>query len=154
MRPEELGWTLSFQAALSALDEPGLSPERVVEEHRGRFRTLGPEGEATAIVAGRFVHEAIRASDFPVVGDWVAVDRPAGGDLSRICWVLPRRTALLRRAPDQSPANEQVLAANLDIIFLATSLTREFNPRRLERYLALIWASGAQPVVTRRAIAS
>jgi len=147
MQLAEIGWTASLGVALSDLDEPGLTPKRVVEEHKGRFRILGAEGESSAVVAGRLIHEAIRGIDFPVVGDWVAVEGATGGDLSRIRCVLPRRTALVRRAPDHSPSEEQILAANLDTVLLVTSLNREFNPRRLERYLALVWASGAQPVV-------
>ena len=82
----------------------------------------------------------------PAVGDWVAITRPDGGGRATIHAVLPRRTKLSRKVPERG-IEEQVLAANVDVVFLVTSLNRELRLRRLERYVATAWESGATPVI-------
>jgi ribosome biogenesis GTPase len=144
-----LGWDGGWAAAWQAADPgAGLLPARVVAAHRGAWDVL-TAGGATPLesrVAGRLRHEAGPA-ELPVVGDWVAVDaRPAEGSAT-VHAVLPRRTQLRRRAPADHAAPFQVLAANVDVVLVATSLNRELNPRRLERYLATAWESGARPLV-------
>src|SRR4029453_2601252 len=79
---------------------------------------------------------------FPAVGDWVALD-PSGGVIHAL---IPRRTAIVRHAAGRRTVG-QVLGANADVVFVVASLNQELNPRRLERYLALAWESGAEPVV-------
>ncbi|MDA8238017.1 MAG: ribosome small subunit-dependent GTPase A [Chloroflexi bacterium] len=144
-----LGWDAGWHAAFAALDGPGdgLVPARVVAAHRGAWEVAAGDGAVLgAGVTGRLRYEAGPA-ELPVVGDWVAVDaRPAEG-MATVHVVLPRRTQLRRRAPADHGAPVQVLAANVDVVLVATSLNRELNPRRLERYLATAWESGAQPVV-------
>ncbi len=85
-------------------------------------------------------------ADLPAVGDWVAFGRHAQGERATIEAVLPRRTAFVRKAAGFETV-EQVVAANVDVVFVVTSLVDDLNPRRLERYLALAWESGAEPVV-------
>ena len=112
----------------------------------------GPDGrDRSAVVSGRFRFEALASSDYPAVGDWVTV--ADGQEPAVITAVLPRRSAFVRSAADASRrsaghlADEQVLAANVDVAFLVAGLDRDFNLRRLERYLAVAWSSGVRPVI-------
>ena len=145
-----LGWDEAWGAAFGRLVDvsAGLLPGRVVASHRGACAVMTGDGIAVleGRVSGRLRHEAGPA-ELPVVGDWVAVDaRPEEG-AATVHVVLPRRTQLRRRAPADFGAPFQVLAANVDLVLVATSLNRELNPRRIERYLATAWESGARPVV-------
>jgi ribosome biogenesis GTPase len=99
-----------------------------------------------AEVTGRFRHDAASAADFPVVGDWVAVAAEAGAERGVIHRRLDRRSTVSRKAAGRA-VDEQVLAANVDTIFVVTALAGDLNPRRLERYLAMVWEAGAVPVV-------
>ncbi len=145
-----LGWDDERAAAFArdgAGHEPdGRVPARVTVEHRGAYEVASGHGLLWATLAGRLRHAA-GPGELPVVGDWVAIaPRPAEGAAS-IREVLPRRTALTRRAPRDHVTPVQVLAANVDVVLVATSLNRDLNPRRLERYLAAAHESGARPVV-------
>jgi ribosome biogenesis GTPase len=97
-------------------------------------------------VSGRFRYDATGSEDYPAVGDWVALDPPDGAGRAVIREVLPRRTRFVRPARGDV-AGAQVVAANVDLVLLVTGLDNDFNLRRIERYLALAWSSGAQPVV-------
>lgn len=142
----ELGWDASFERSFRAAGAEGSVPARVSAESQGLFRVMGKAGEWLAAIAGRMRFEAAGRGDLPAVGDWVAVaPRPAEGRAT-IVRVLPRRTVLARKVAGRA-VEAQVLAANLDLVFVVTSLNQELNPRRIERYLALAWESGAQPVV-------
>ncbi|HYN48535.1 MAG TPA: ribosome small subunit-dependent GTPase A [Candidatus Nanopelagicales bacterium] len=142
-----LGWDAAWQAAFVPMD-PELVPARVVGAHRGTWEvaTGAPGGPLEARATGRLRHEAGPA-ELPVVGDWVAVDARPDEGAATVHAVLPRRTQLRRKAPVDHGTPFQVLAANVDVVFVATSLNRELNPRRVERYLAMAWESGALPVV-------
>jgi ribosome biogenesis GTPase len=143
---EDLGWTARFAAAFAPYREAGLEPARVSLEHTHIYRVMTPGGEGLARVAGRLRHAAARRADFPAVGDWVALEPAAPGHEARIRAVLPRATHFSRRAAGD-PTEEQVVAANIDVVFLVSGLDRDFNPRRIERYLVTAWESGAAPVV-------
>ena len=121
-------------------------PARVALEHTHIYRVLTADGEWLARVSGRLRHEAAQRADFPAVGDWVA--RRAAGDRRRRAdpAVLPRSSRFSRRAAGD-PTEEQVVAANIDIVFLVSGLDHDFNPRRIERYLVVAWDSGAAPVI-------
>ena len=121
----------------------------MVAEHRGAYGVLVAAGAAplTAHVTGRLRHDALGPGDFPVVGDWVAVDLRAGDGTASIHAVVSRRTRIQRRAPADHGAPMQVLAANVDVVMIATSLNRDLNARRLERFLATAWESGGRPIV-------
>jgi ribosome biogenesis GTPase / thiamine phosphate phosphatase len=125
---------------------------RVIAVHKETSIVRGPDGtDRPAIVSGRFRYDALATSDFPAVGDWVAISD--GQEPVVITAVLPRRSAFVRSAADASRrsaghlVDEQVLAANVDIAFLVAGLDHDFNVRRLERYLAVAWSSGVRPVV-------
>ena len=123
----------------------GLCTGRVIAQQRGLYRIATAEGERMAGVSGRLRHEALSPSDYPAVGDFVLADTQTGGD-AVIRSVLPRRSSFVRRAAGDSH-QEQVVAANVDTVFLCMSLNRDFSLRRLERDLAVAWESGASPVV-------
>jgi ribosome biogenesis GTPase len=117
----------------------------VVWESRGHYRLATGEAEWSARLAGRLRHAAATRADLPVVGDWVLAASTAGGSAT-IHRVLTRRTRFSRGAAGRS-TEEQVVAANVDTVLVVTSFNRDFNPRRIERYLALSWESGATPIV-------
>ncbi len=144
-----LGWDAAWLVTWASVHPgEGLVPARVVGAHRGIWNVAlgGAEAPLEGRVTGRLRHEASPA-ELPVVGDWVATAaRPEEGAAS-IHVVLPRRTQLRRKATADSGAPVQVLAANVDLVFVATSLNRDLNARRVERFLIAAWESGAQPVV-------
>ena len=155
-RHERLGWSPFFEAQASSLARPDLGFARVVEEQRGLYRVAG-DVEGLAEVSGRFRHEAATPAAFPAVGDWVGVrgsefgaqgSRSGSGSGSHaiIECVLERRSVVSRAAAGRAAA-EQIVAANVDTIFLVTALPDDVNARRLERYLTMVWDGGATPVV-------
>jgi ribosome biogenesis GTPase len=141
-----LGWTTALADAFAPFAAQGLFPGRVALEHTHIYRVITEEGESLARVSGRLRHRAQARADFPAVGDWVAIQPPAHSGDSRIVAVLPRRSRFSRRAAGD-PTEEQVVAANIDTVFLVAGLDGNFNPRRLERYLLVASESGASPVV-------
>ena len=141
---EALGWGPFFAEAWSSLESEGRVPARVVVAHARTLRVRGASGESLAEVSGRLRHEALGAAELPAVGDWVALEPLPGRPV--VHGVLPRRTAFVRRAAGEH-AVQQVLAANVDTVFLVMGLDRDYNPRRIERALVLAWESGADPVV-------
>ena len=145
---DELGWSPGVDAAFAAYRAEGALPARVSLEHTHIYRVLTGEGERLARVSGRLRHEARSRADFPAVGDWVALDSAQAPDdeTARIRAVLPRSSRFSRRAAG-NPTEEQVVAANIDVVFLVSGLDRDFNPRRIERYLVTAWESGAAPVI-------
>ena len=156
---ESLGWNSHFESQLQS-KERDLLPARVAEEQRGSYRVLGPQGLWYAELSGRLRHEAMEpGGTVPCVGDWVLVrysyaDGGTGagspedvvGGIAVIQRVLERRTGFSRRGAGNRSV-EQVIAANVDTVFLVQSLNRNLNVRRLERYLTLLWESGAEPVI-------
>ena len=139
------GWDDRWAALFVPLAAEGRSPARVIAQHRGAWLLAGEYGEWSASLTGRLRHSA-REGELPAVGDWVACVRPTGGGPERIDAVLPRRSAFLRRAAG-SRVGAQTVAANVDTLFITTSLNADLNLRRLERYVALARESGAEPVL-------
>jgi ribosome biogenesis GTPase len=158
----DLGWTPRLAEAFAPFHAPRVEPARVSLEHTHIYRVMTEGGETLARVSGRLRHDAAHRADFPAVGDWVVLEMPeTGGDPSatdrtkgsassgetgRIRAVLPRSSRFSRRAAG-NPTEEQVLAANIDVVFLVSGLDHDFNPRRIERYLVTAWDSGAAPVI-------
>jgi ribosome biogenesis GTPase len=133
------GWTEDRQRDFDS-HHSGLTPARVVEQHRGAYRVVDQHGERTAHVSGRLAFDAAPGA-LPAVGDWVAL--AIAGDAATIQRVLPRTSAFQRHAHGRL----QTICANLDVALLVTALNGDFNPRRLERYLAVAREGGAAPVV-------
>jgi ribosome biogenesis GTPase len=142
---EKFGWNPFFEAWFSEHAGDGAFPARVTSEHRGECRVRTGSGDMRAEVSGRLKHDAAGRLDLPAVGDWV-VCRERQGHEATIVAVLPRRSAFVRKAAG-ARTTEQVIAANVDTIFVVTGLDDDFNLRRIERYLTLTWESGARPVV-------
>ena len=136
---ERFGWNEFFEQQTSQEERAGLQWARVVEEQRGRYRVAG-DVEGWAEVSGRFRHDATHAAEFPAVGDWVGVEQ---GIIHRR---LERRSTVSRAAAGRA-VDEQVLAANVDTIFLVTAFGEDLSARRLERYLTMVWDAGAVPVI-------
>ena len=134
----DFGWDDGFAAALEPHDN--CIPARVAAQHRGEYDVLTERGDLRAHVAGRLLHEASSGADLPAVGDWVALRDET------IHAVLPRRSAFQRKVAFHA-TEAQVLAANIDTVFVVTGLDDDFSARRLERYLTLAWESGATPAV-------
>jgi ribosome biogenesis GTPase len=141
----ELGWNEYFAALFESYRAGGLSPARVTAQHRDRCLAAGDMGEVWAEVSGRFRHQTTDRSGYPAVGDWVALE-PIGRNRGIIHAVLERRSAFIRKAAGEL-TEAQVVAANVDTVFLVTGLDGDFNLRRIERYLTAAWDSGASPVV-------
>lgn len=146
MQLVDLGWNSELESHFQIHAAKELTPARVVRGDRDRWQVLGVTGVRSAVVTGRFRHEAGGPAAFPTVGDWVAVQVPDGDGEVAIHAVLPRATAFVRRAAGDAIA-EQVVAANVEVVFLVCGLDGDFNLRRIERYLAAGWESGAEPVL-------
>jgi ribosome biogenesis GTPase len=134
---KSLGWDAARQAELEQTGLEGLGPARVAAASRGRYRLLADRDLGWATCRGRL-------AEIPGVGDWVLCRLE--GQSAVIEHLLERRSAFARKAAGKA-TSAQVIAANLDRVFAVTTVGRDFNPRRLERYLAVIWTSGAEPVV-------
>jgi ribosome biogenesis GTPase / thiamine phosphate phosphatase len=135
-----LGWNLCLQSSFDQAAGDGWAPARVSAVHRGAFGLTGHPRLERAELVGRLQVDPDPLA-LPAVGDWVAVD--AGG---RIAAVLPRASQLVRRAAGRAHL-AQVVAANMDLVLVVTSLDGDLNHRRLERYLAIAWDSGAAPAI-------
>jgi ribosome biogenesis GTPase len=142
----QLGWNARLAGAFAPHASSGLIPGRIILEHTHIYRVMTEEAELLARVSGRLRHEAAARADFPAVGDWVAVAPGTQGGDARILAVLPRRSRFSRRAAGDV-TEEQVVAANIDTVFLVAGLDGDFNPRRIERYLVVASESGASPVI-------
>jgi ribosome biogenesis GTPase len=140
-----LGWNQTLSAAFETYATAGLIPGRVLQQFNHIYTIASEAGEIRAQLCGRLRYEATPA-DLPATGDWVAVRPSPGEGIAQIHAVLPRFSRFSRRAAGRAE-REQVLAANLDYVFLVTGLDNDFSPRRVERYLAAAWDSGATPVV-------
>jgi ribosome biogenesis GTPase len=121
-------------------------PARVIAEHRELYRVHTGASELQARISGRLRHQAEGGADFPAVGDWVAIEDVESGGEALIHDILPRKSKFSRKTAGKK-TEEQVVGANIDTVWIVTALDVDFNPNRIERYLTLVWESGASPVV-------
>ena len=136
-----LGWDAFFADAFEPYRADGLVPARVAVRHHGPCVLFTELGDLGGVPAGR-----LRDEELPAVGDWVAA-RPLDGERKAVIEaVLPRRSAFVRKEAGARTIG-QVVAANVDVVFLVTSFGHDLNARRVERYLTSAWESGARPVV-------
>lgn len=125
----------------------GLFIARVCGQHRDMYKVVGEEGEFSAAVAGKLAYNAADSADFPAVGDWVMTDRPDDRAGKAIIHQILRRKSLFARKAAGTGHETQIVAANVDVVFICMSLNADFNLRRLERYLTVALDSMATPVV-------
>ncbi|MFZ5497192.1 MAG: ribosome small subunit-dependent GTPase A [Verrucomicrobiota bacterium] len=143
----QLGWNDRFAAAFIPHAAAGCVPARVTLELKGHYEVTGEDGARLGECAGRFTRETRSPAELPAIGDWVAITPQPGDDTRAIIHaVLPRRTKFSRKAAGEQSV-EQVVAANVDTVFLVAALDGNYNLHRMDRYLAAAWASGAEPVI-------
>lgn len=142
----DFGWNAAREGAFAEAAAAGLVPGRVVLEHNHVFRVRVADGEILAESAGRMKHRAEGRQSLPVVGDWVAVRLDPAGTRSQIAEVLARTTWFSRKAAGRE-TEEQIVAANIDVVFVVFGLDIHVKPNAIERYLVLARRSGAAPVI-------
>jgi len=140
------GWNSYFEAFLRGGDWGDAVPARVVAQQRKYWRVAGDFGECWAEASGKLRLAADEGADWPTVGDWVVMELHGADSTAVIQEVLPRRSKFVRKSPGKK-IEEQVIAANVDTALLVSALDDDFNPRRVERYLAQCGESGARPVI-------
>lgn len=143
---DAIGWDDNWKKQFDPFAQEGLHPARVICQHRDAYDLWAETGEMRADVAGRFRHDHTSRADWPAVGDWVAVMPRPAEQAATIHAVLPRRSRFSRKAAGEETV-EQVVAVNVDVVFIVSGLDGDFNVRRLERYLTLAWESGVRPVI-------
>ncbi|MFD2610904.1 ribosome small subunit-dependent GTPase A [Paenibacillus gansuensis] len=142
---ESLGWRQRWAEAYAPYEER-YNVGRIALEHKHMYRVFTEQGDLLAEVSGKLRHEASGREDYPAVGDWVLLQaRPEEGKAT-IHGVLPRSSKFSRKVAG-ALTEEQIVAANVDTVFLVNALNYDFNLRRIERYLILAWESGANPVI-------
>lgn len=137
---------LSDLPADTAAKYKGLLIARILSQEKGIYRIVTEYGEKLGEISGKLRYNALTASDFPAVGDFVMVDWNENGGNAIIHQILPRKSCFTRKAAGDTRTG-QVVASNIDTVFLCMSLNKDFNLRRLERYLSVAWDSGAVPVI-------
>ncbi|MCI6060672.1 MAG: ribosome small subunit-dependent GTPase A [Dorea sp.] len=141
---KQYGLSESFEK--SSEQFAGLTVARILSQEKGIYRLVSSQGEKLGEISGRFHYEIQTKSEYPAVGDFVMADWNENGGNAVIHHVLPRKSSFIRKAAGEKN-EEQVVAANIDTVFLCMSLNQDFNLRRLERYVSIAWNSGALPVV-------
>lgn len=144
MHLSTFGWTPFFEQHGAAFRDQGLQFGRVNWLSRGMYNLFTEHGKQHAQLSGRLRHRALQGCDLPAVGDWVAFFERDGARVIQA--VLPRRTKFSRKSAGRA-TEEQIVAANVDKVLLISGLDNDYNLRRIERYLAIAWESGAQPLV-------
>jgi ribosome biogenesis GTPase len=154
MNISELGWNGFFESHFNEVKQGEQIPARVSCQHKNRYDILCEHGTMTATVSGRFQHESTFIADYPAVGDWVVISARPDEGTATIHRVLPRKSSFSRKAilaggrkGVGGQTEEQILASNIDTVFLVSGLDQDFNIRRIERYVSIAWDSGASPVV-------
>ncbi len=145
LRLKEYG--LSDRFAQEAALYDGLFLARVSEQHRDLYKVIGEQGELQAGVSGKLAYQAGGSGDFPAVGDWVMIDRIDNNTGNAVIHHILQRKSVFERKAAGTSNTIQIIAANIDIVFICMSLNADFNLRRLERYLSIAWNSMATPVI-------
>ncbi len=146
MQLSDLGWNTFFNENFEIFRSQGYSPMRIIRENREKYLGINELGEYTCEISGKFRFNSDSKSDFPTVGDWVAVSILQNEKRATIHTLLPRKSAFSRKVAGQI-TDEQVVAANIDLVFIVSGLDANYNLRRIERYISLAWESGAVPVI-------
>jgi ribosome biogenesis GTPase len=143
---KQLGWEEFHKQKDDIFIEEGFTVARVFAEHKHIYKLFTEVGEVLAEVSGKLRYETIDEEAFPSVGDWVVISLRVEEMKATIHKVLPRKSKFSRKVAGVN-TKEQIVASNIDTIFLVNALNKDFNARRIERYLIMAWESGASPVV-------
>lgn len=146
MNLQTFGFNQFFENEFSHYHENQVIVGRVTLEHKHLYRVLTEQGELLCEISGKFVFHAEKREDYPAVGDWVVVKPSVSEAKGIIQAILPRQSKFSRKAAGAT-TEEQIVATNVDTVFLVNSLNDDLNLRRIERYLLLAWESGANPVI-------
>jgi len=142
---EAYGWNEFFANSFAPFAAQGYGVGRVAVQHKTQYELYAEHGELRAETTGKMQYEARSKDDLPVVGDWV-VTRPRDAEMATIFDILPRKSKFSRKVAGKK-TEEQIVAANIDTVFLVMGLDGDYNLRRMERYLVVAWESGAAPVI-------
>jgi len=144
----QLGWDTFFQEQFKKLIFPGSVPARIISESKGSYQLFSQHGELTAKISGKMRYRSKAENQYPAVGDWVIVKPLVDEQKAIMQAILPRKNKFSRKVAGER-TEEQVVSANIDTVFIVSSLDggRNFNLRRIERYLTLAWSSGVTPVI-------
>ena len=142
----KLGWDSYFENNFSQYKEQGYSPLRILRENREKYIACDDTGDFSCEVTGKFRFGTDHKSQFPTVGDWVVVEKFPNEKKAVIHALLSRKSAFSRKVPG-SITEEQVIAANINTIFIVIGLDQNFRISRIERFLSVAWESGAVPVI-------
>jgi ribosome biogenesis GTPase len=146
MELSSLGWDALLEQRFKPYSRQGFKAGRVAVEQKELYHVFTVLGDLPARITGKMRHAAKGRTDFPAVGDWVVLSYSSTDAEATIQTILPRKSKLSRKAAGKT-VDEQILATNIDTAFIVTGLDGDFNVRRIERYLTVIWESGANPVV-------
>lgn len=146
MKLELLGWNDFFTSSFDNSCQPEYTVGRVTIEHKNSYVLYSEYGELTAEVTGKLRYQATGYQDFPAVGDWVVIQVREAEKKATIYDILPRKSKFSRKISGAT-TEEQIIATNIDTVFLVSGLDKDFSLRRIERYLILAWKSGANPVI-------
>ncbi|MCK7461230.1 MAG: GTPase RsgA [Sphingobacterium sp.] len=135
-----------MKSILNALSQQNYNVGRISSEYKNSYKLFSEYGELTATISGKLRNNSNNREDFPAVGDWVVFVKIKNENKAVIQHILPRKSKFSRKTAGNT-TQEQVLASNIDKVFIVSSLNYDFNPRRIERYLTLVWNSGASPVI-------
>ncbi|MBZ9689256.1 ribosome small subunit-dependent GTPase A [Clostridium estertheticum] len=143
---KQLGWDEFYKEEFDTFIEDGYTIARVFAEHKHIYKLYTEYGEMLSEISGKLRHEAMNDEEFPTVGDFVVASLRTSEMKATIHKVLPRKSKFSRKVAGIN-TKEQIVASNIDTIFLVNSLNKDFNVRRIERYLIMAWESGASPVI-------
>ena len=153
MELKALGWSSFFEKHFAQFRDEKAIPARVFSIGKDICDVFSEHGELHAKIAGKIYYDAASKGDFPAVGDWVVLKHEIGEAYSSILEILPRQSCFSRKvsgsrkSKSRGVTEEQVIAANIDTVFIVIGLDRDYNLRRIERYLTLVYNSGASPVI-------
>lgn len=146
MELKKLGFNAFFEKHLENCQLENLSIGRICAEYKENYKLFCESGELKAVISGKFRNNCKSREDFPAVGDWVLLDYIENENKAIIQEILNRKSKFSRKVAGKE-TQEQIIASNVDFAFIVCALNYDFNLRRIERYLSLIWQSGATPVV-------
>lgn len=146
MNLENLGWNEFFSKNFEAISQKEYIVGRVALEHKNSYRVYTEFGDLIAEISGKMNYLASGREDYPAVGDWVIIQARISEGRATIHGILPRKSKFSRKIAGET-TEEQIVATNVDTVFLVNALNKDFNLRRIERYLTMAWESGANPVI-------